>query len=162
MARGQKPAQTKQAKKRGRPSAFKQEFVEQARKLALLGLTDDEMADVFGVAVRTFQDWKKRHPDFLHSIKKGKVIADAEVGASLYERACGYSHPDAHISSYEGEITVTPITKHYPPDTAAAFIWLKNRQPKKWRDRRDAADSDDEMPESKAFVFNVVDGKAAG
>ena len=29
-----------------------------------------------------------------------------------------------------------PYTEHYPPDTAAAFIWLKNRQSGKWRDRQ--------------------------
>jgi hypothetical protein len=27
-----------------------------------------------------------------------------------------------------------PYTEHYPPDTAAAIWWLKNRQPKLWRD----------------------------
>lgn len=30
---------------------------------------------------------------------------------------------------------MTKITKHYPPDTAAAFIWLKNRAG--WRDKQD-------------------------
>lgn len=32
-------------------------------------------------------------------------------------------------------ITLTELTKHYPPDTVAAFIWLKNRQPKLWKDK---------------------------
>ena len=40
-----------------------------------------------------------------------------------------------HISAYEGEVIITDITKHYPPDTAAAFIWLKNRQG--WRDKQE-------------------------
>ena len=26
-------------------------------------------------------------------------------------------------------------TEHYPPDTQAASLWLRNRQPAKWRDR---------------------------
>jgi hypothetical protein len=34
-------------------------------------------------------------------------------------------------------ITVTPIMKHYPPDTGACFIWLKNRDPENWRDKQD-------------------------
>ena len=123
--------------KGGRPETFKPEYVEQARKLALLGLIDAEIANVFGVTERTFHNWKKSHPELFHSLKKGKMIADAEVSASLFERACGYSHDDVHISNYQGEITITPITKHYPPDTAAAFIWLKNRQGKLWRDKTD-------------------------
>ena len=27
------------------------------------------------------------------------------------------------------------VDKHYPPDSTAAIFWLKNRQPKVWRDR---------------------------
>ncbi len=48
----------------------------------------------------------------------------------------GYSHPAVHVSNYQGDITLTPITKHYPPDTVAAIFWLKNRQPAKWRDTK--------------------------
>ena len=28
-------------------------------------------------------------------------------------------------------------TSHYPPDTQAASLWLRNRQPAKWRDRQE-------------------------
>ena len=27
--------------------------------------------------------------------------------------------------------------EHYPPDTPAASLWLRNRQPAKWRDRQE-------------------------
>jgi hypothetical protein len=30
-----------------------------------------------------------------------------------------------------------PYTEHYPPDTTAASLWLRNRQPSKWRDRQE-------------------------
>jgi len=40
-----------------------------------------------------------------------------------------------HVSSYMRETTLTELTKHYPPETGAAFLWLKNRQPKKWKDK---------------------------
>ena len=125
----------KAAPARGRPTLYRADYAEQARRLSLLGQTDAEMAAFFGVSERTFHGWKKSHPDFLQSIKEGKADADAKVADALFQRAIGYSHPDSHISNYQGEITVTPITKHYPPDTGAAFIWLKNRQPDKWRDR---------------------------
>lgn len=125
--------------KGGRPGTFKPEYADQARKLALLGLIDAEIADFFGVTQRTFHNWKKSHPEFFHTLKKGKVIADAKVAESLFHRACGYEHDDVHISNYQGEITITPIRKHYPPDTAAAFIWLKNRQGRFWRDKTDDA-----------------------
>lgn len=133
-----KPAsKAKPAPKRGRPTAYLPAYVEQAQRLAMLGLTDIEMAEFFGVAERTFHGWKRVHPDFLQSIKEGKVGADSKVADALYQRALGYSHPDVHISNYQGVITATPITKHYPPDPVSMIFWLKNRQPAKWRDKQE-------------------------
>ncbi len=128
-------AQATPVSARGRPTLYRATYAEQARRLALLGQTDAEMAAFFGVSEATFHRWKHAHKDFCESIKEGKADADAKVAAALYQRAVGYSHPDVHVSNYQGEITVTPLTKHYPPDTGAALIWLKNRQPDKWRDR---------------------------
>ena len=119
----------------GRPTLFRDDYVEQAYKLCLLGATDAELADFFEVCERTINTWKEDYPEFLQSIKAGKASADAAVAESLYKRALGYSHPDVHISNFQGMITVTDIVKHYPPDTGAAFIWLKNRQPHKWKDK---------------------------
>jgi hypothetical protein len=134
-----KPAnKAKATPARGRPTLYQASYAEQARRLALLGQTDAEMAAFFGVAERTIHYWKDAHPDFLQSLKEGKADADAKVAAALYQRALGYSHPDTHISNYQGEITITPITKHYPPDPVSMIFWLKNRQPDKWRDRVEA------------------------
>lgn len=141
-----------------RPTKFKPEYVKQVYKLALLGLTDVEMANVLDITEKTFNLWKKSHPEFLQSLKKGKSPADAEVAASLFERAKGYSHPDTHISSYEGEITRTRITKHYPPDTAAAFIWLKNRQPERWRNEPEPGSGDVPVAPVKV-VIEVSDAR---
>ena len=121
----------------GRKSIYRVTFPEMAYKLCLLGVTDAMMAEVFEVSEATLNTWKKKHPLFLESVKKGKVQADAEVAKALFSRACGYSHPDVHISNFQGEITVTHIIKHYPPDTAAAFIWLKNRAG--WKDKTEFA-----------------------
>lgn len=125
------------APKVGRPSKYKEEFNEQARKLCLMGAVDAELADFFEVAIDTISEWKNVHPEFSASIKKGKHQADANVADRLYQRAMGYEHPEVHISNYQGEITQTPITKIYPPDTTAGIFWLKNRQRAKWRDKVD-------------------------
>lgn len=157
MARSQKPVK-QSAKKCGRPSAFREEYAEQAKKLCRLGALDCEMADFFGVAERTFNNWKKRHPAFASALKEGKALADAQVAHSLYLRALGYSHPDVHVSRYQGEVTVTEVTRHYPPDTAACVFWLRNRRPDLWRERR--VDEEGAAPEARAVSFQVVDGRA--
>jgi len=130
------------AKPAGRPSRYKEEFNDQARKLCRLGATDKELAEFFGVAVSTLNLWKQKHPEFSESLKEGKQLADAEVADKLFQRATGYSHPDVHISNYQGEVTITPITKHYPPDPTSMIFWLKNRRPDLWRDKPEPNDDD--------------------
>lgn len=117
-----------------RPTKYKKEYHKLVYHYSLLGATDEEMATFLDVSKRTFNYWKKRHPSFLHSIKKGKTEADAKVSQSLYHRAIGYSHKDTYFSTYQGKIISEDIIKYYPPDPTAAIFWLKNRQPDKWRD----------------------------
>src|SRR5437762_6739260 len=141
---------------RGRPSLYRKEFAEQAYKLCLLSATDEEIADFFGVVRQTVYDWRAAHTEFLDSITRVKIIADANVAERLYQRALGYSHEAVKIFMPAGasEPVYAPYTEHYPPDTQAASLWLRNRQPSKWRDkvehdhtiRRDVRElSDDEL-----------------
>ncbi len=120
-----------------RPTKYQKAYAEQARKLCMLGYTDDQLSDFFEVAVSTIQKWKIDHPEFSDSIKKGKDISDGNVVDSLYQRAMGFVAPDVDIRVINDKIVQTEITKHYPPDTAAAIFWLKNRQKKMWRDKID-------------------------
>jgi hypothetical protein len=121
----------------GRPSAYRPEFVEQVYKLALLGATDAQMADILGVTEQVIYDWDKKHPDFRQSRTRGKDAADANVAERLYKRAMGYEHEAVKIMQYEGEPVLVPYTEHYPPDTQAASWWLKNRHPDKWKDKHE-------------------------
>ncbi len=121
----------------GRPSEYRDEYAEQARKLCLLGSTDEELADFFGVVPQTIYNWQASHPEFLESIKSGKMMADAEVADRLYRRALGYEHEAVKIFQFQGAPVEVPYTEIYPPDTQAASLWLRNRQPKKWRDKQD-------------------------
>jgi hypothetical protein len=122
----------------GRPTAYKTEYNDQAYKLCLLGATDKEMADFFGICEATLNNWKENHPEFLESLKKGKIQADSIVSQKLYHRAIGYEHPEIITAAYQGQITdIKTVTKHYAPDPTAAIFWLKNRQPDKWRDKQE-------------------------
>lgn len=122
----------------GRPTKYRKEFAEQTYKLTLLGATDAELADFFDVEEKTINSWKKAHPAFLQSITRGKAQADAEVAEKLFHRAKGYSHKAVKIFMPAGakEPVYAEYTEHYPPDTQAASLWLRNRQPRKWRDKQ--------------------------
>jgi len=129
------------AAKTGRPTSYRPEYDEQAYKLCLLGATDGELADFFGVSEQTVNAWKVAQPSFLESTGAGKMAADASVAERLYKRALGYSHEAVKIFMPAGanEPVYAPYTEHYAPDTAAASLWLRNRQPKKWRDKQEVA-----------------------
>lgn len=137
-----KPASKAQAAPaRGRPTLYQAAYAEQARRLALLGQTDAEMAAFFGVAERTIHYWKGAHPDFLQSLKAGKEEADAHVAESLYRAAIGGGTiTETKVQAdADGNITGrTTETKQLPASTTAMIFWLKNRQPDKWRDRVEA------------------------
>lgn len=121
--------------KRGRPTSFKASYSDLARKFCMLGATNADLATMFDVAPSTIDKWIAEKPAFSGAVKKGREIADAEVADKLYRRATGYSHPAVKILQYEGEPIEVPYTEHYPPDTAAAIFWLKNRRRQDWRDK---------------------------
>jgi hypothetical protein len=123
----------------GRPTKYDRTLCEQAYKLYLLKATDEEVSDFFGVHVDTLHEWRRVHKEFSEATTRGKLQADAEVAEKLRHRAIGYSHEAVKIFMPAGaaEPVYAKYTEHYPPDTAAASLWLRNRQPEKWRDKAD-------------------------
>ena len=128
--------------KGGRPSEYRPEYAEQVEKLCLLGATDSEIADFFGVCVRTVHRWKIEHEEFCHSVKAGKDKADERVVRSLYMKATGYDFTEEQaikikVEQYKEEVEVVQVEKHQPADTTAAIFWLKNRRKEDWRDKHE-------------------------
>lgn len=135
-ARGVTTAPTGEKAAVGRPSPYREEFNEWAEKACRLGATDAELGEFFEVCEDTINEWKKVYPEFSVSIKRGKMLADAEVADRLFKRATGYSHKAVKFATFEGMITdAKEHDKHYPPDTLACIFWLKNRRPDLWRDK---------------------------
>lgn len=121
--------------KGGRPTKYEGAATDElARKFALLGGTDVKIAELLGVCEKTLNVWKSKHPSFLVALQRGKQQADAEVAEALFYRAKGYTTKETKIATHEGQITDTlEVDKHYPPDTAAAMAWLKNRTGGKYK-----------------------------
>lgn len=120
--------------------------------MAEKGLTEKEMALCLDIDLSTLTKWKQRHPDFFTSLKEWKLIADAEVEKSLFLSAKGFTVPAVHISNHQGAITQTDIKKYYPPNPVSGIFWLKNRQPDKWRDRKELTG-----PDGGPMQVNLID-----
>jgi hypothetical protein len=133
----------------GRPSSYRDEYAEQARKICEIGATDQEVADFFDVDVRTVYRWKHDHEEFCQSLKVGKAVADARVERSLYQKAIGYEQDEVKIFMPGGatEPVYAPYRAKIAPDTTAGIFWLKNRDPENWRDKvvQDHTSSDGSM-----------------
>lgn len=124
---------------KGGPQVYDSEsHPRRAYRLALLGLIDAQIAEALDVGEDTITRWKRDHPEFVIALKKGKEQADSNVAQSLYKRATGYSHKAVKILGdvKTGETLIVPYIERYPPDTAAAIFWLKNRKSKLWRDKQ--------------------------
>lgn len=79
--------------------------------MGLLGYTVKEMAAFWDVALSTVYLWAEQHDSFSDALKNGREGADQDIAETLYMRA------------RDG-------------DTTAMIFWLKNRQPSRWRDRK--------------------------
>ena len=116
--------------------------------MARRGCSDEEIAEAFGVSVRTVYNWKKAHPEFLQALNECKGKADEAVVESLYARACGLTKRTTKkvrevIDADGNKVKLTELIEEtLPPDTTAMIYWLKNRQPELWRDRPKQDDTD--------------------
>jgi hypothetical protein len=142
-----------------RPSLYKEEYTKLAYKLALLGSTDKELADIFEVAESTFSKWKVDFPELSEALKKGKDEADSMVVKSLFNRANGFHKEETEEIMYKGEIVELKRKKYYPPDVTACIYWLKNRQRDKWGDRKEDLLKDNLVPDIKIIYEPSKDDK---
>ena len=133
----------------GRPTKYDPDCCAQVEKLCKLGLIDRELAEFLDISEATLNNWKHEHPEFLESIRRGKLVADAEVAEKLYQRATGFewdenvpikkktvTYKDGKRLKESEEIVVVQVHRVVPPDTAAGVHWLTNRQPDRWRNKQ--------------------------
>ena len=125
--------------KAGRPSKYNADFTPLlAETLASKGLTDKQISEKLGVSEVTLNAWKKEHPDFLKSLKKGKEAPDDLVESSLFKRAIGFDNDKAvkiFMPASATEPVYAPYTERVHPDVTACIFWLKNRRPDRWREK---------------------------
>jgi hypothetical protein len=121
----------------GAPTKYKREYNAQVEKLCKLGATDAEIAEFFDVCEATVNNWKIKEPQFLESLKRGKMLADMNVAESLYKKANGYERNGVKVFQHQGNPVIVPYIEHYPPDTAAIMAWLNNRRPKQFRNKHE-------------------------
>ena len=125
---------------RGRPTDYREEYAKQAKKLCLLGATDDKLADFFEVAESTINNWKLAHPEFMESVTHGKAQYDDEaVVGAFHRRAIGFRYQEkVYETDDSGELKLSKVfEKEQAPDAGACMNWLKNRKSSEWKDKQE-------------------------
>lgn len=142
-----KKTQSKKKSNAGRKGLYK-EWLEPDNLIRLEGwarngLTDEQIAHNIGITTTTLYEWKKKYPQFAEAVKRGKEVVDIMVENALLKSALGYSYDEVvkeRIFDYETEtskvVEVKRTTKEVAPNPTSLIFWLKNRQPEKWRDKK--------------------------
>ena len=143
----------------GRPTRYNKDYGRMAKKACQLGATNDDLAELFNVSVRTILRWEKKHPDeFRRPLMEGKSDVDDEVEKSLYQRAVGgWKTTEKRVTvDQAGNTTKQAIEREEKPDTIACIFWLKNRRPDKWRDRPEMEGSSTDLAEAFLKLSQVL------
>jgi hypothetical protein len=163
--------------KRGRKTKWKEEYITLAYRICSeTGAIDKALAKILEIDVSTLNDWKNVYPEFSESLKRGKDEFDTEkVEKSLLKRALGFSYTETtrepvivtkkdldgvgHKVMIEEKMVITKkVRKIMPPEVGAMIFWLKNRNPKRWRDKQEL-DHNFDLP--KSMIFNMLPPKGA-
>ena len=106
--------------------------IEQAFGLALLGLTDQQMAEEMGVHPRTFDYWKRTNEEFLAKLNEGKTIADMRVVQGFYMNCLDRYVEEEEVHIFKGKPIVVTKRRFIPGDKWAQNKWLALRQRALW------------------------------
>ena len=143
----------------GRPTKYEPKYhIPWAKGLLRRGATIKELAEEFDVNVSTVYEWSYKHPEFSEVLKEDRQLADFAVEESLYRRAMGTKVTEkrtivtagADGESHPSRIEI--VEKELPPDSTACIFWLKNRNPKLWRDKQDIQVNEIDDKNIKEFI----------
>ncbi len=124
---------------------MKQIDIERAALLAQEGLKDEEIIRQLGISRSTFYRNKRTDPSFAEALKQGRDCSDTAVERALFRKATGYVqkiqkpvklkeilYENGKKVSETEHLELVEEEQYFPPDTASAQFWLKNRCPKQW------------------------------
>ena len=120
------------------PRPYRPEFAEEARKLALAGATDKEMAWHFEVPLATLHDWLASVPEFAQAVRYGRTLGDADVVDRFRQLAMG-CFPEVVTRPVGADKEPLTYIRHRPPNRAARNFWLENRLPDECRHKAEIA-----------------------
>lgn len=122
-------------------------------------LKDNELAKFLGISETTYYSLKATNSDFSECVNHYKRISPIEVLNSFKKRAIGFTF-DEQVKELQKtkagkyKLVVTKVTtKYYPPDSSAAYNYLKNQMPEQFKDKVEHAHEFNNALENITFVI---------
>ncbi len=148
-------------------TAFRAAFTEQARKLALRGANNAQLADFFGVDEHTLEHWIERYPAFSQALEEARALADSRAVKSreldkALDTALACERRTAEQAGPFGldpTVSILWLKSHRPSlsaDAAGKLPRGKDGNPIKPEDQRDKL-SDLELARRVAFILARAD-----
>lgn len=99
-------------------------------------MTEAQIAQMMGVAPRTFQKYKAEHADLREALQKGTTRLVAELKDTLKRKARGFHYTETKKTIKDIDGVRTQVVEEYEryslPDTGAIHLLLKNLD-ENWR-----------------------------
>ena len=135
--------------------------LENVRKWAKLGLSDEQLAKNIGVCRATYYKWLKDFPNFAKAIKEARRIPNLEIENSMFELACGRVKVEEIKTSIDpktGEISkVEKTLRQIPPNPTILIFLAKNRMRDKYKDYTPVQPEPDNTEEKQEVEIYIPD-----
>lgn len=100
-------------------------------------VNESDLAAKYGIAISSWENYKKQYPEFREALLGGRELLVAELHQSIKMKAKGFHYTETKIKTRiteDGEEVTyrEEYTRYAPPDTGAIHLLLKNLD-KNWR-----------------------------
>jgi len=111
-------------------------FDRRAHGYALVGHTNEEIAELLGVSATTFDEWIAASESLRRALQKARHDDYVRVVRSAHRAANGFRAREDKLLVVGGKVERHVISKVYPPNMVATTLLLTNRQGERWKDKR--------------------------
>ena len=120
------------------PTRYHQALNRRAADYALLGASNEEIADLLGVHRASFEQWIVEKPALARALTRARVDANVRVVKAMHRAARGYYVKATKTKKGKRGQVIETIeeTRHVAPSVPAATLILTNRASKHWRDAK--------------------------
>lgn len=135
------------------------------------GLSERQICTNLGIGHSAFNVYKKQYPELTDALKKAREVIITELENALIKRALGQTYEETKVSIRDvggKQVKFTEkTTKYLPPDVAAIYILLKNKDRGNWSDNpikmeleRQMFEHRKRLDEAQVFGDDIEDSSA--